>query len=228
MASYFVVDARPGDWVPPSTLTEQARKDALEVVTLDVWRHNFITLGKKVRVVGRNLWGAAEPTWKNEVIYYNTKRNPLMVFVNRIIVHHTDNTDFISAVEEAQKGRGFAAIGYHFFIFRKGDIYEGRPLEVMGSHAGTGLTAGVENDPDYKSVGVVLQGDYHGWWSDEISEPQLGRLKELLVALRERYYVRQLLMHCEVERGGDATDCPGDRMVPRIEAIRTELGFDGP
>jgi hypothetical protein len=228
MADYFVVDARPGDWAPPSTMSATDRKDAADVVTLDVWKHNWVTLSKSVSAVGRNLWGAPEPTWKNEVVYYNTKRVSLLHRLTNIVVHHTNNMDWITAVEESEKNRGFAAIGYHFFIFRKGDIYEGRPLEVMGSHAGEGLTPGVENDPDYGAVGIALQGDYHGWWSDDIWEKQLDVLKGLLNALRDAYAIKKLLLHREVKRGGKPTVCPGEHMAPRIEAIRTELGFDGP
>ncbi|MEO1459167.1 MAG: peptidoglycan recognition family protein [Pseudomonadota bacterium] len=81
--------------------------------------------------------------------------------MRRIVVHHTNNDKTVLENEEKQKGRGYAALGYHFFIAKDGKIYEGRPLEVMGSHAGSGKTPGPTNDPDWGSIGIVLQGDYH-------------------------------------------------------------------
>jgi hypothetical protein len=35
----------------------------------------------------------------------------------------------------------------------------------------------------------------------------------------------KLLMHREVIRKGDPTVCPGDKMAPFVEALRTELGL---
>ena len=53
-----------------------------------------------------------------------------------IIIHHTANNADITTNEKREKGRGFAALGYHFYIDQQGTIFEGRPLEIMGSNAG--------------------------------------------------------------------------------------------
>lgn len=64
----------------------------------------------------------------------------------------------LSYQARALETKGYAALGYHFFINADGSVYEGRPLEIMGSHAGRGKQAGALNDPDWGSVGIVLQG----------------------------------------------------------------------
>ena len=114
----------------------------------------------------------------------------LATILERIIVHHTNNSSSIQSNESKQQSRGYAALGYHFFIDGGGRVYEGRPLEVMGSHAGVGRSSGPLNDPDWGSIGIVLQGDYHhadDWlWHSVAPQTQLDTLSSLIVALRRR------------------------------------------
>lgn len=181
-------------------------------------------------------WGASDPTWRNEVIYYNTAIYPLSFILNKIVIHHLDNSFSIWENESWQQfTSNFAALGYHFFIDDQANIYEGRPIEIMGSHAGMAMHAktGVLNDPDWGAIGIVLQGDYHhaddGFFtfSDKVAEDQLRQLENLILVLRKNYNIDQLLMHREVCRGGEPIDCPGDHLVPYIEALREKLGMKG-
>jgi len=213
---YFKVTVHPKNYSGNS-------EDEKKVVTMAPWKHNFVKLGK-VNVIGRNLWRAKDPEWKNEVIYYNTEQMSLKLVYKRIIVHHTDNGDGISDVENKQRGKGYACLGYHYFVRKQGDVYEGRPLEIMGSNAGAGKKTGPLNDPDWGSIGIALQGDYHGWWSDDIKQKQLDALKTLIIELQTAYNINILLMHREViGRSGDKTVCPGEHMAPKIKKLRTEL-----
>jgi N-acetyl-anhydromuramyl-L-alanine amidase AmpD len=144
-------------------------------------------------------------------------------------VHHTDNDDSIRDNERRQQGRGYAAIGYHFFIDKQGNVLQGRPLEIMGSHAGTGLSSGPLNDPDWGAIGIVLQGDYQPvLFHSQVPAIQLQRLRELTIALRARFSaISTLLMHREVIRGGEQTDCPGDDLVAPVTEMRRALGLQG-
>jgi hypothetical protein len=227
---YYPVTVDPTTWTPPSGMADGGAS-ASGVVTRTPWEHKSLTVGG-LTIKGRKDWGASEPTWKNEVIYYNTAAYPLASMLKRVIVHHTDNEDSIKEVESTQKGKGYAAIGYHFFIDQKGTIYEGRPLEIMGSNAGEGTVSGPTNDPDWGAIGITLQGDYHNadnWvFSDEAPKAQLQSLEDLVVALRKDYPIDKLLMHREVTRGGKPTVCPGDAMVPHVESLRTKLRMSGP
>ena len=173
--------------------------------------------------------GASDPIWENEVIYYHTAVSPLIKTLNRIVIHHTNNSNSIQANERKQQGRGYAALGYHFFIDKTGTVYEGRPLEVIGSHAGEGKTSGPLNDPDWGAIGIVMQGDYH--YADDIvyyeetPAAQMEMLEKLIIALKNRNSINKLLMHREVRAG---TVCPGDHMAEKVKALRTKLNMAGP
>lgn len=218
---YFTVNQHPDTW---------AQGVCHAVVNIGPWQHQRFTIGG-VPIVGRSAWGARDPVWRNEVIYYNTLEASLATILERIVVHHTNNSDSIQSNESNQQGRGYAALGYHFFIDQGGSVYEGRPLEIMGSHAGEGQTRGPLSDPDWGSIGIVMQGDYHhadDWfWSSSAPQTQLATLETLVVGLRNAYGIPQLLMHREVSRSGEATVCPGDHMVGHVTALRTRLGMRG-
>jgi len=97
-------------------LSYQAR--ALETKFVFSWEY---------KIIGRLSWGAPEPTWSNEVIYYNLSRTSLINTLTNIVVHHTNNSNSVSDNEKKQKTKGYAALGYHFFINADGSVYEGRP-----------------------------------------------------------------------------------------------------
>lgn len=201
------------------------------VIRREIWRRSFAAL-KGINVKGRAAWGASEPMWQNEIIYYNTQQFILSSILNRIVLHHTNNSWSIARNEQKQQMRGYAALGYHFFIGRDGNVYEGRPIEVMGSHAGVGKTAGVLKDPDWGAIGIVLQGDYHhadDWfWNSHATKKQLRTLETLVVRLKSQYRIKHLLMHSEVSRRGESTICPGDHLVPVVKQLRKKLGlFNG-
>ena len=226
---YYTIDEVPHRW--------NTRQEAVPlhggrpIVDTRHWQHRTFTVGD-VTVVGRLDWKASAPRWANEVIYYNLAEKTLSQFITSIVVHHTNNDDGVRENELKQKKRGYAALGYHFFITKTGTVYEGRPLEVLGSHAGRGSIAGPLNDPDWGAVGIVLQGDYHNadnwfWQADtEAPSEQLKVLKQLIVGVRDDYGVDRLLMHRDVTgRGGKPTVCPGDAMASEVERLRTELGM---
>ncbi|MCA9711968.1 MAG: N-acetylmuramoyl-L-alanine amidase, partial [Myxococcales bacterium] len=144
---YFTVDRHPDQW---------SESMCHAVVNMAPWEHDRFWIGN-VQITGRKAWGAREPVWRNEVVYYNTLEASLATILERIIVHHTNNSSSIQSNESKQQSRGYAALGYHFFIDGGGRVYEGRPLEVMGSHAGVGRSSGPLNDPDRGSIGIVLQ-----------------------------------------------------------------------
>ncbi len=219
--SYFTVKTSPENW--------QKRNQKNSVVSIEPWQHTSMTIGK-TQVAGRKAWGASNPIWENEVIYYNTEKKSLKSYLNSVVIHHTNNSYDIRSNEAKHKSQGYAALGYHFFIFGNGRIFEGRPLEVMGSHAGVGKKKGALADPDWGKIGIVLQGDYHvkdNWfeWASETSFPekQKNALVELLEGLQKKYLVNKVLMHKEIDRGGKGTVCPGDYLYEPIEDIRQKL-----
>ena len=222
---YYTVTVRPSNWIPPSGTVDDVAS-AKTVVSIGPWQHTGVTIAG-VSVKSRKEWGALEPIWANGVIYYNIVATPLVKMLDTIVVHHTDNNASIKENERRETGRSFAAIAYHFFIEKDGTIYEGRPLEIMGSHAGEGNTPGPTNDPDWGAIGIAVQGDYHhadDWISsDDPPREQLQSLEKLVIALLSIYPIRHLLMHREVPRKGNATVCPGDHMASHVQSLRKKL-----
>jgi outer membrane protein OmpA-like peptidoglycan-associated protein len=214
---------------PPDEYNKE--KDTCGVVNAEIWEKGEFQLdGLTVR--GRKLWAARrQPIWSKEVVYYNTLVKPLAQFLNRmIVVHHTSNGRSLNDNElKEQNEKKFAAIGYHFAIAQNGDIFEGRPLEVMGSHAGEGLIPGPTNDPDWGAIGIVVMGDFDGIILYDTPTPaMLESLEKLVRALVKKYGIKVLAMHKEVVRKGPPTVCPGNRMSGHVEALRKKLGMSAP
>ena len=207
------------------------------VVSADPWKKDTLTLGP-LTIRGRKTWAwRVEPIWANEVIYYNTRFQPLNRTLKEIIIHHTANLDSLRKIEETQQRdpeKKFAAIGYHFIIARDGTIFLGRPLKVIGSHAGKGKIGGPENDPDWGSVGIALIGDFEGWVRcplarvpDKPKKEQMESLKQLVITLKRQFDINTLSMHKELNaaRVGEPTVCPGTELDIPIRELRTSLNM---
>ena len=103
----------------------------------------------------------------------------------RLLVIHCSATrydrDFpVEALRSAHKDRGFADIGYHFYITRDGEIHRGRPLEKVGAHC---------RNHNAHSVGVCYEGglDANGKPKDTRTLEQKGALLALLRELKRQF-----------------------------------------
>ncbi|QQR91791.1 MAG: N-acetylmuramoyl-L-alanine amidase [Myxococcales bacterium] len=162
----------------------------------------------------------------------------------RITVHHTDQHDVTdgessarsilayhrSRVANEYEESWWCDVGYHFLIAPSGTIYEGRPIEYIGSHTA------YQNDGN---IGIALMGNYE---QEEPSLAMKSALKDLLgyitttlgfdIDLEGRH------AHCanpddenESEDGGfclrghgetknNVTTCPGKYVFPVLNEIR--------
>lgn len=113
---------------------------------------------------------------------------------SRIILHHAEasscNADDIHSWHLA---RGWAGIGYHFYVRKDGSIYRGRPENKLGAHA-----SGANND----SIGICFEGAY---MKETMPTAQLNAGKELVAYLKNKYGITKVQRHKDV----CATDCPG-------------------
>lgn len=96
-----------------------------------------------------------------------------------IIIHHS-GVKSPHSLEDVhrwhQQIRGWAGVGYHFFIDKKGKVYRGRPVDTVGVHA---------RDYDQISIGVCFEGDFSQelMKSCQVSDEAI----ELLVLLKGVY-----------------------------------------
>ena len=103
----------------------------------------------------------------------------------RLLVIHCSATrydrDFpVEALRSSHKARGFADIGYHFYITRDGELHRCRPVNQIGAHA-----AGWN---DY-SIGICYEGglDCHGRPADTRTEWQIHSMHVLVLTLLRDY-----------------------------------------
>ncbi len=116
--------------------------------------------------------------------------------IKRIILHHSGVTvlQTVETIHNYHKNsRGYAGIGYHFYVRKDGKVYRGRALEWVGAHA-----YGSNTD----SIGICTEGDFN---SETMSEIQKNAIKELVTYLKGIYNISIVQGHKEVCN----TSCPG-------------------
>ena len=115
----------------------------------------------------------------------------------------------IEVIDAWHRARGFARIGFHYYITRDGVVHPGRPLYQVGAHA-IGFN---EN-----SIGVCYEGglDEEGQPSDTRTEAQRDTLQKLMQRLKEDYPHASIVGH---------RDLPGVNKV--CPCFNAELEFYG-
>lgn len=164
-------------------------------------------------VLPRSAWGARP-------MHANLDR---MTPIYRITVHHTatrlaSNYSRAAADEirkfqqQHQDEKGWADIGYHFIIDPAGRIWQGRPLQWQGAHAGT-------PDLNVGNIGIALIGDF------EVEQPtpsQKKSLNDLLTSLCARYHVDKSHVYTHKEIRPGPTECPGPALQRVVEQWRAQ------
>jgi len=159
-------------------------------------------------VFRRDIWKAAPP----KASY--TPHTPKM-----FTLHHTQGNspkNFDAAVQEMQfiqdyhqNGRGWIDIAYHFLISPQGDIFEGRPINVVGAHVLNWNTA---------NVGVSIMGNYHPPVNQIPTKETLNSFVEMGKYLKSTYNISVSSFYAHRDIG--STDCPGDILYARVPELR--------
>ena len=105
----------------------------------------------------------------------------------------------LEAVIACHKARGFATIGYHYYVTRDGVVHAGRPLYQEGAHA-TGYNR--------RSIGVCYEGgvSIRGIPTDTRTREQKDTLLKLLQRLKKDYPHARIVGHRDLPEV--AKDCP--------------------
>lgn len=113
--------------------------------------------------------------------------------VNLIILHHAASTSCSAEdIHNWHKARGWAGIGYNFFIRKDGSIYRCRPMEYVPAHC---------TNYNTRSIGVCFEGDFMWEYMDDV---QMNAGKELVQYLKNLYGINDVGVHKYYQ----ATDCP--------------------
>ena len=107
------------------------------------------------------------------------------------------------------RARGFADIGYHYYITRDGVVHAGRALYQVGAHA-TGY--------NQHSIGICYEGglDIRGRPCDTRTPEQKKTLCKLIERLREDYPEAKVVGHRDLP--GVKKDCPCYNTCDRAHA----------
>lgn len=123
--------------------------------------------------------------------------------INLIVVHcSATRCDRSYSLEDCRRdhlARGFANIGYHFYITRDGMVHAGRPLHQEGAHA--------QGFNKY-SIGICYEGGLSsdGHPADTRTDAQRATLEALLTRLHTDYPKARIVGHRDLP--GVKKDCP--------------------
>ena len=133
----------------------------------------------------------------NSCQYQNYRR------IDLIVIHCSAtrcNREFpLEAVIACHRARGFATVGYHYYITRDGTVHAGRPLYQEGAHA-TGFNR--------RSIGICYEGglDPQGRPADTRTLAQKDTLRKLLLRLKTDYPNVRIVGHRDLP--GVTKACP--------------------
>jgi len=154
-------------------------------------------------IINRADWGARQATGEY------TSHSP-----DWITIHHTATPqNGASRVRSIQNyhmhNNGWIDIGYHYLIGSQGNIYEGRPVDVVGAHVG-GYNTG--------NVGIAVIGNYQ---NEDINQRQQRGIEELGAWLCSNYSISPQRIYGH--RDFSSTVCPGDYLYDRLPDIRSNI-----
>lgn len=139
--------------------------------------------------------------------------------ITEIIVHCSatpEGKDYtVDDIRRWHKQRGYSDVGYHYIVYRNGQLVQGRDINVIGAHA-AGHNA--------HSIGIC----YIGGMNAENTQPedtrtlrQKARLLSLLVDLRKLYPNARIVGHRDLSE-----DKNGDGIIEPSEWMKACPSFD--
>jgi len=127
---------------------------------------------------------------------------PRNVTTHLILHHVAASSATADGIHAYHLSKGWAGIAYHYFVSKKGEVFEGRPENMRGGHT---------TNWNYCSIGVCFEGDFE---TEQMTEAQIAAGSELAKDIVSRYPSIVIGRHSEFGQ----TACPGknfpfDRIV---------------
>lgn len=145
--------------------------------------------------------------------------------VYRMAIHHTETptNDSLSPAARLRQiqsyhmdVKGWCDIGYHYLISRDGRIWEGRPANLLGSHAGGANTG---------NLGIAIIGDHD---DAPVTELEVETIASLIRQLAERHGLATTRGVIKGHRQYKSTSCPGDKLAAQLDGIVDLAGGEVP
>ena len=124
--------------------------------------------------------------------------------IDLIVIHCTasrpDQHISMELLHQMHQALGWKCCGYHYYITRDGQLYQGRPEEMVGAHA---------RHYNAHSIGICYEGglDEKGRPADTRTPAQKAALIALLRSLKIDYPDAEIVGHCELEGVHKACPC---------------------
>ena len=124
--------------------------------------------------------------------------------IDLIVIHCTasrpSQSISLELLHQMHQARGWKCCGYHYYITRDGQLYQGRPEEMVGAHA---------RHYNAHSIGICYEGglDEKGRSADTRTQAQKAALIALLRSLKIDYPDAEIVGHCELEGVHKACPC---------------------
>ena len=125
---------------------------------------------------------------------FNSNYSPMRT-IEGIVLHHSGVKvlQSVETIHNYHKNKGWAGIGYHFYVRKDGSVYRGRPENMAGAHC-----PGVNSI----SLGICAEGDFE---QEIMNDVQKNAIVELIKDIKPRYNIKWIKGHREIL----STDCPG-------------------
>lgn len=125
---------------------------------------------------------------------FNSNYSPMKT-IEGIALHHSGVKvlQSVETIHNYHKNKGWAGIGYHFYVRKDGSVYRGRPENMAGAHC-----PGVNSI----SLGICAEGDFE---QEIMNDVQKNAIVELIKDIKSRYNIKWIKGHREIL----STDCPG-------------------
>ena len=101
------------------------------------------------------------------------KLNPNKVLL--VVFHHRGGNGDVQSIHQQHLKQGWAGIGYHYYIRKDGTVYQGRPIQYVGSHC-----KGNNNC----AIGVCLEGNFS---KEQPTQKQLNSCVEIYKWIKRMY-----------------------------------------
>jgi len=174
-------------------------------------RSELLDLG----VVTRSGWGARSTRCSSR----NTAKHRMAI--HHTVTHATDPARQLRGIQRYHMdSRGWCDVGYHFLIGVDGRIYEGRPLELLGSHVGGHNTG---------NIGISFIGCFGSSGCGSLSgsgRPNEASIDAAATLVRRLSDIHGISITSSNVKGHrdhtrQGTSCPGSYLHARLDDIRS-------
>ena len=127
-------------------------------------------------------------------LQFNSNYNKMQE-VEGIVLHNSGVTvlQSVETIHNYHKNKGWAGIGYHYYVRKDGSVYRGRPESMAGAHCPS---------VNSTSIGICAEGNFN---EEIMTEVQKQSIIDLIKDIKSRHNIKWIKGHRDIL----ATSCPG-------------------